>query len=122
LREGTPVTLISVEDLSAKTAANAGPIAFVLAGDLQVDGVVVAKAGSRAEGQASYVSESGGGGNAMHVRLERVRLKVGNAEVPLRSTRLGAGDAPLEYHRMEDSGRIAVVLYVAANTPLPLAP
>jgi hypothetical protein len=122
LREGTPVSLISVQDLSSKTAANAGPIAFVLASDLQVGGVVVAKAGSRAEAQASYVSEPGNDGNAMRVRLERVRLKVGNAEVPLRSTTLRAGDTALEYHRLEDSGRIAIVLYVAANTPLPSAP
>ena len=82
---------------------------------------MVAKAGSKAEGQASYASGPSAGGETMNVKLEHVRLEVGNAEVPLRSTRLGAGDAPLEYHRMEDSGRIAVVLYVAANVALPPA-
>jgi hypothetical protein len=118
LREGAPVSLISVEDLSSKTAADAGPIAFVLASDLQVGGVTVAKAGSKAEGQANYTSGRGGDGDAMHVGLERVRLKVGNADVPLRSTQQRAGGGALEYHRLEDSGRIAIVLYVAESIAL----
>jgi hypothetical protein len=86
LRENTPVSLISVEDLSSKTAQNAGPIAFVLAGDIKVGGTIVAKAGSKASGQANYASGPGGNGEPMHVTLEGVRLKVGNTEVPLRST------------------------------------
>lgn len=112
LREGTPVSLISVEDLSSKTAADAGPIAFVLSSDIRVAGAVVAKVGSKAEGHASY---------ANGVALERVRLKLGDTEVPLRSTQLRAAAAPLEYHRLEDSGRIAILLYVAQDLPLPLA-
>jgi hypothetical protein len=54
----------------------------------------------------------------MHVGLERVRLKVGNADVPLRSTQQRAGGGALEYHRLEDSGRIAIVLYVAESIAL----
>jgi hypothetical protein len=38
LREGTPVSLISVEELGSKTAEGAGPIDFVLANDIQVGG------------------------------------------------------------------------------------
>ena len=119
LREGTPVSLISLEDLSSKTPQNAGPITFVLARDIQVGGAIVAKAGSEATGHVSYAGGPGGNGQAMHVGLERVRLKVGNAEVPLRSTQLRGGGGALEYHRLEDSGRIAVVLYVAGNITLP---
>src|ERR1035438_78050 len=44
----TPVSLISVEDLSSKTAESAGPIAFVLANDVQVAGATVAKIGADA--------------------------------------------------------------------------
>ncbi len=113
LREGTPVSLISVEDLSSKTAENAGPIAFVLASDIQVGGVTVANAGSKASGQASYTSGPGGDGEAMHVGLDHVRLKVGSADVPLRSNQIRGSAGPLEYHRLEDSGRIAITLYVA---------
>ncbi len=120
LREGTPVSLISVEDLSGKTAANAGPIAFVLARDLQVDGVTVAPAGCKASGQVTY-SSAPGEGQAMHVGIERVRLQVGKAEIPLRNTQVRGGSGGLEYHRVEDTGRIAMVLYVSQNMTLPAA-
>jgi hypothetical protein len=116
LREGTPVSLISVEDLSSKTAENAGPIAFVLASDIQVGGAIVANAGSRASGQVSYGS---GPADAIHVSLERMHLKVGNTEVPLRSNQIRGAAGALEYHRLEDSGRIALTLYVAQNVAIP---
>jgi hypothetical protein len=57
----------------------------------------------------------------MRVGLDRVRLRVGNAEVPLRSSQERKGAGALEYRRLEDSGRIAIVLYVAVNTTLPPA-
>jgi len=47
LPEGTPGPLISVEDWSSKTVENGGPIAFMLARDLQVDGVIVAPIASK---------------------------------------------------------------------------
>lgn len=118
LPEGTRVSLISIEDLSSKTAGSAMPITFVLASDIQVGGVVVAKAGSKASGQVSYVSGPNDGAG-MQVKLDHVHLQVGNAEVPLRSTELRDGGGALEYHRLENSGRIAIVLYVAENVTLP---
>jgi hypothetical protein len=121
LRAGTPVSLISVEELGSKTAEGAGPIDFVLANDLQVGGVIVAKAGSKAWGQVSYASGPNAGGEAIHVELERVRLKVGSIEVPLRSTPLRKGGSALGYHRLEGSDRIAIVLYVAENITIPPA-
>jgi len=121
LREGTPISLISIEDLNSKTAKDSGPISFVLAGDIEVGGVLVAKAGSKASGQVSYSIRPGAEGGAIGVGLDRVRLKVGNTEVPLRSTQARKGAGTLEYRRLEDSGRISMVLYVAANTTLPPA-
>jgi len=118
LREGTPVSLISIEELGSKTAEGAGPIDFVLANDIKVGGVIVAKAGSKAWGQVSFAGGPNAGGEAIHVELERVRLKVGSTEVPLRSTPLRKGAGVLGYHRLEDSDRIAIVLYVAENTAL----
>jgi len=115
LPEGTSVSLISLADWSSK--AGSGPIAFMLAGDIQVDGVMVAPIGARAWGHASFA----GDGKAMEVGLDRVRLKVGDTDVPLRSTRLRDGGGALEYHRLENSGRIAIVLYVAGNVTLSAA-
>jgi hypothetical protein len=50
-----------------------------------------------------------------------MRLKIGEMDVPLRSTPLKDGGAALEYHRLENSGRIAIVLYMAGNVTLPPA-
>jgi hypothetical protein len=118
LRAGTPVSLISVEDWSSKTAESGGPIAFLLASDIKVDGVIVAPVGSKAWGQASFAGAPGGDGTAMHVGIEHVRLKVGDTDVPLRSTPLRDGGGALEYHRLENSSRIEITLYVQENVTL----
>jgi hypothetical protein len=57
----------------------------------------------------------------MQVELENVRLKVGDTVVPLRNTPLQDGGGALEYQPLENSGRIAIVLYVAENIVLPPA-
>jgi hypothetical protein len=119
--EGTQVSLISVEDWGSKTAGDGGPIAFMLASDIQVDGVVVAPIGSKAWGRASFAGAPDGDGKAMQVGLDQVRLKVEDTDVPLRSTPLRDGGGALEYHRLENSGRIAIVLYVSGNVTLPPA-
>ena len=115
LREGTPVPLISVEDLSTKKA---GPIDFVLVRDIEVGGAVVAAAGSKASGEVAYTNTQGVDRGAMQVGLKGVYLKVGNTEVPLRSSQKRGSDGALEYHRLEDSGRIEIVLYVGENVTL----
>jgi hypothetical protein len=115
LPEGTPVTLISVADMTSGTAQNAGPAVFVLASDIQAGGATVAKVGALAMGQVSYGSAPGGDPQAIHVGIERVRLKVGNAEVPLRSAPARGGNGDLQYRRLEGSGRIAIELYVAQD-------
>lgn len=111
LRAGTPVSLISVEDLNGKTSANAGPIEFTLAGDLRVDGALMAKAGAEAWGRVNYEAAPGTNGN-VRVDLEQVHLTVGKTDIPLRSTQVRGGAGGLEFHRLENSGRIAIVLYV----------
>jgi hypothetical protein len=119
--EGTRVSLISVEDWGSKMAEDQGPIAFILASDVEVDGVIVAPIGSKAWGHASFAGAPGGDGKAMQVGLDQMRLRVGDTDVPLRSTPLRGGVAALEYHRLENSGRIAIVLYISRNVTLPPA-
>ena len=121
LPEGTPVSLISVEDWSSKTAENGGTVAFMLAADIEVDGVILAPIGSKASGHASFAGAPGGDGKGMQVGLDQVRLKVGDTDVALRRTPLRNGDAALEFHRIENSGRIAIMLYTAQNVTLPPA-
>jgi Carboxypeptidase regulatory-like domain len=123
LRDGTAVSLISVEDLRSGAPQNARPIALVLAKDMEVNGLVVAKAGTKAVGQATYTAVPPADGSAgdMHLSLEKVQLKIGAMVVPLRSTREKGGAAALEYHWVEDTGRVSLVLYTAQNIAFPPA-
>jgi hypothetical protein len=119
LRDGTPVSLFSVEGLRSATPQNARPVTFVLAKDMEVDGVIAAKAGSKVVGQVSYTAvPSAADAEAMHLSVENVDLKIGGTEVPLRSTPDKTGSGALEYHWLEDTGRIALVLYVARDVTL----
>jgi hypothetical protein len=54
------------------------------------------------------------------VGLDHVILKIGGMNVPLRKTPLRDGDAQLEYHRLENSSRIAITLYVGQSVTLPV--
>jgi Carboxypeptidase regulatory-like domain len=124
LPEGTSLSLISIEDLRSGTPENARPINFVLAKDIEVNGVVVAYAGSKAIGEATYAAvprASAASARTMHLSLENVHLKIGKRELPLRSTEKKRGDSTLEYHWLEDSGRIVLVLYLAQNVTFPPA-
>ena len=56
LRDGTPVSLFSVEDLRSATPQSAGPVTFVLAKDMEVGGVIAAKAGTKVVGQVTYTA------------------------------------------------------------------
>jgi len=109
LAEGTPAPLVSEGDLSA------GPMTFVLASDLEAGGATVAKVGAIAVGQVSYAGGMSGAGEPVRWRLEHVHLKVGNVDVPLRSNQAKGGDGVLVYRQLEGSGRITLVLYVAAD-------
>ena len=57
----------------------------------------------------------------MHLSLENAHIKFGTTDVPLRSTQQKGGAGALEYHWLEDTGRIALVLYIAENVTLPPA-
>jgi hypothetical protein len=118
LRAGTPVTLISIDDFTAKSPGAAGPVGFVLGADLRSGGVTVAKAGSQAWGRARFTAAPGGSG--LSIDLQHVHLSAGSLDIPLRSTQVRNGAAALQYHRLENSGRIVLVLYV--DKDLALAP
>ena len=120
LRDGAPVSLFSVEDLRSATPQAARPVTFVLAKDMEVGGVIAAKAGSKVVGQVACtaVPSAAGAVDSMRLSLENVHLKIGETDVPLRSTPHKAGVGVLEYHWLEDTGHIALVLYVARDVTL----
>jgi hypothetical protein len=123
LRNGTPVPLFSVEDLRFSTTGTARPVTFVLSKDLEAGGVIAAKAGTKLEGQVTSTAAPSASGavDSMHLSLENVRLKLGETYIPLRSSPREGDVGVLEYHWLEDTGRIALVLYVAGDVTLATA-
>jgi hypothetical protein len=83
-------------------------------------GGVAAKAGSKVMGQVTYTAAQSATGavDSMHLSLENVHIKISETDVPLRGTPQRGGTGVLEYHRLEDSGRIVLVLYVARDVRL----
>jgi hypothetical protein len=93
LAEGTDVPLTFDEQISSKTANEGDPVTFVLAEDLKVGDVVVAKAGIKAVGEVTNAKKAGmmGKGGELNVRLDY--LKVGDVKVKLRGTKGKQGES-----------------------------
>ncbi len=86
LKEGTEIPLQFAQNLSSKTAAEGDPVHLILAEDLKVQGLVVAKKGAEALATVSHVKKAGMMGKAgeLNIRLEYV--KAGELRVKLRGT------------------------------------
>jgi len=54
LKEGTDVPLKFAEPISSKTSSEGDPVNFVLADDIKVGDIVVAREGAKAIGSGSY--------------------------------------------------------------------
>jgi hypothetical protein len=87
LAEGTDVSLTFDQDISSKTAAEGDPVEFLLAEDLKVGDVVVAKAGCKAVGEVTNAKKAGMMGKAgeLNVRLDYV--KAGDVKIHLRGSK-----------------------------------
>lgn len=119
LREGTPVTLIAVEGFGAQAAKAGQTATFVLARDLTQSGEVLAKAGDVASGLVAQVSAGETPGGAKRVALQRVTLRAGNVNVPLRSGQVRGSAVPVQYKVLPGSGKVEVTLFVAENVDFP---
>ena len=87
LADGTDVPLTFDQDLSSKTAAEGDPVVCVLAEDLKVGDVVVAKAGSKAIGEVTNAKKAGMMGKAGELNIRMDYLKVGDVKVRLRGSK-----------------------------------
>lgn len=92
LKEGSEVPLKFAEELNSGSAAEGDPVNFVLAADLTVNSIVVAKAGDRAVGEVVRAKNAGmlGKGGELNIRLDY--LTVGTTKVKLRGSRLKEGN------------------------------
>jgi hypothetical protein len=87
LTDGTDVALTFDQDLSSKTASEGDPVECVLAEDLKVGDVVVAKAGSKAIGEVTNAKKAGMMGKAGELNIRLDYLKVGSVKVKLRGSK-----------------------------------
>lgn len=87
LHEGDDVHLVFAQDLSSKTSSEGDPVVLTLSDDLKVDGVVVAKAGSKAFGEVTRAEKSGMMGKAGQLNIRLDYLKTGDDKIRLRGTR-----------------------------------
>jgi hypothetical protein len=92
LREGTDVRLKFTNDLSSKTAADGDPVDLILAEDLKVGDVVVAKSGCKAVGEITNAKKAGMMGKAGELNLRLEHLKVGDQRVRLRGSKGKEGE------------------------------
>jgi hypothetical protein len=87
LKEGTDVNLKFAQDLSSKTAEEDDPVNLVLAEDLKVGDVIVAKAGAKAVGTITHAKKAGMMGKAGELNMRLQYLLVGDTRVKLRGTK-----------------------------------
>jgi hypothetical protein len=138
LAEGSDVPLTFDQDISSKTATEGDPVQFVLADDLKIGNVVVAKAGSIAVGEVAHAEKNGMMGKAGNLDIRLDYLKIGSTKVKLRGTKgnegaSGAGSAvaltvlfgPIGLikhgHNVDIKKGTALIAYVAEDANLPAA-
>ena len=93
LSEGTDVPLTFDQDISSKTANDGDPVEFVLAEDLKVGNVVVAKAGSKAVGEVTNAKKAGMMGKAGELNVRVDYLKAGDHKIHLRGSKGKEGES-----------------------------
>lgn len=92
LKEGTEISLKFAEALSSKTATEGDPVNLLLADDLKVGDVVVAKAGAKAVGNITHSKKSGMMGRAGELNMRLEYLKVGDTRIKLRGSKGKEGE------------------------------
>ena len=95
LKEGEEVNLKFSQAISSKTAATDDTVEFILADDLKVGDIVVARAGSKAVGSVTNARKAGmmGKGGELNVRLDY--LKTDGGRIHLRGSRGREGEGKL---------------------------
>jgi hypothetical protein len=127
LRAGTPIPLIAIEDQSIEDAQQLKAVSFALIRDIKVDGVVVAKAGSKATGEAIGAAKLSSDGKTGEIAIEHLMLQVGDDQIPLRGTKVAVDDDTIHYRPRSASatdGKTllhagdALIVYVASDIAL----
>lgn len=91
--DGTEFTVVTIDEITSKTAAEGDPLTFKVAEDLKIDGEVVIAKGSLVKGTVGQAKKAGmmGRGGSLGIRVESA-MTVDNQKLKLRSTKGKEGD------------------------------
>ena len=91
--DGTEFTVVTIDEISSKTAAEGDPLTFKVAEDLKIDGQVVIAKGSLVKGTVAQAKKAGmmGRGGTLGIRVESTTT-VDSQKLKLRSTKGKEGD------------------------------
>jgi hypothetical protein len=103
LREGTAVSLIVSEDLSLEDAQQGKPVVFALLRDVKVGGVIVARAGSRASGDAIAIARMSNDSKTDQLPIQFLSLQAGEERVPLRASKRRTGEDEVSYRPLNSA-------------------
>jgi hypothetical protein len=91
--DGMEFTVVTVDEITSKTAAEGDPLTFKVAEDVKIDGQVVIAKDSIVKGTVGQAKKAGmmGRGGSLGIRVEST-LTVDNQKLKLRSTKGKEGD------------------------------
>jgi hypothetical protein len=91
--DGMEFTVVTVDEISSKTAAEGDPLTFKVAQDVKIDGQVVIAKDSLVKGTVAQAKKAGmmGRGGSLGIRVESA-MTVDNQKLKLRSTKGKEGD------------------------------
>jgi len=93
LPDGTEFTVVTVDEISSKTAAEGDPLTFKVLEDLKIDGQTVIAKESIVKGSVAQAKKAGmmGRGGSLGIRVEST-MTIDNQKIKLRSTKGKEGD------------------------------
>jgi len=93
IADGTEFMVITIDEITSKTATEGDPLTFKVAQDVKVDGQVVIAKDSLVKGVVAQAKKSGmmGRGGTLGIRVESA-MTVDNQKLKLRSTKGKEGD------------------------------
>jgi hypothetical protein len=137
LHESALVPLVFAEDLSSETVVPGKSVSFVLADDIKVGGVIVARAGGKAFGQVVDANKAQIPGRSGSLSLRLTYLQAGDRRIRLRGSPLKEDEGGVQFSRpfhlkwpmgllrtgddVEIQKGTPITAYVAANIALPAA-
>ena len=93
LPDGTEFTVVTIDEITSKTAAEGDPLTFKVAEDVKIDGQTVIAKGSLVKGSVAQVKKAGmmGRGGSLGIRVES-GTTIDAQKLKLRSTKGKEGD------------------------------